>query len=482
MAKNVGKAAGAKQQQKVRTDTSVNQSQSTMVVKNTLKATVSIICNARLLFPANCFIEKDYCGEKIIIEQVSTMQDWIERGVCQAMDLQYLRKLEFIIAKPGEEAADGTKISPDCVQERYSWGFSYSSGEVHLDGVGDYTRATMKQHIRQFIRLTIMFANTLEALPTERLITMKMFYYEDITPPGYQPDFFQDAPASMLSTFGDEVVATNVVTVRIAHVETPYHTLKLRFEGIDSSSKHDDPLEADVSSNMEALSMGGGRVTSRSKGGERHPRPPVGRPSSALRTSSSASRSSDAPPESPRTAKDREYYQVRNFVLSTGDAHVKSVCSEADIDADAAARHLAALCREGLLQKSGGRGGGLVLTSRGKKDSAKVQRANGVVMSRVDEGEQLNDRAELGAGGHFYTPPVPRRRNSTAQECPGAPQGRNAPLQAPPATLSSKRVVDETESNGGYEVSMSQGTVAAADAKCSVVTQPLRQGKRMRHC
>lgn len=43
-----------------------------------------------------------------------------------------------------------------------------------------------------FIRCLVEFSNTLESLPEERYLTMRMSYYDDKTPEDYQPEFFQE--------------------------------------------------------------------------------------------------------------------------------------------------------------------------------------------------------------------------------------------------------------------------------------------------
>lgn len=45
------------------------------------------------------------------MRQVLTLIDWMERGVFPALEAQYLRKLEFLIVKPGDVDAAGDTIT-----------------------------------------------------------------------------------------------------------------------------------------------------------------------------------------------------------------------------------------------------------------------------------------------------------------------------------------------------------------------------------
>ena len=48
------------------------------------------------------------------------------------------------------------------------------------------------------LRTLISIAPTLKPLPDERVLTMKLLYYDDRTPEDYQPPFFREAQAGMM--------------------------------------------------------------------------------------------------------------------------------------------------------------------------------------------------------------------------------------------------------------------------------------------
>lgn len=57
----------------------------------------------------------------------------------------------------------------------------------------DMTKEDIKKATMQMLRTLISMASTLKVLPSERTITMKLFYYDEITPVDYEPKFFKSA-------------------------------------------------------------------------------------------------------------------------------------------------------------------------------------------------------------------------------------------------------------------------------------------------
>lgn len=85
---------------------------------------------------------------------------------------------------------------------------------------------------QKLIRALLAFAETLADLPAERILSMKVTYYDDITPPTYEPKYFRSAPINTLC-FSSE---TNPLRIKIGSVTAPYHKLDLKFVGIDADA------------------------------------------------------------------------------------------------------------------------------------------------------------------------------------------------------------------------------------------------------
>ncbi|KAI3852100.1 hypothetical protein MKW98_020099 [Papaver atlanticum] len=116
--------------------------------------------------------------------------DWMEKGVYDALQKKYLKTLLFCIS----EAIDGPMI------EEYAFSFSYSnsdSEEVMMNisrtgnkkqgatfksnGNTDITPNQMRSSACKMVRTLVQLMRTLDRMPEERTILMKLLYYEDVT-------------------------------------------------------------------------------------------------------------------------------------------------------------------------------------------------------------------------------------------------------------------------------------------------------------
>lgn len=107
------------------------------------------------------------------------------------------------------------------------------------------------------IRSVVTFAHTLPALPDERSLTMRLFYFEgetrlqhllgvvedclrmtclhgvaafrtEITPENYQPPFFHDHdPSSDLDSMSTD--GAQCLRIRLGSISTPHHVMDIRY-------------------------------------------------------------------------------------------------------------------------------------------------------------------------------------------------------------------------------------------------------------
>jgi hypothetical protein len=80
-------------------------------------------------------------------------------------------------------------------------------------------QAEIKEATVVLIRRLICITQTLEPLPPERYITMRLFYSPD-APKNYQPKFFRNVPKK-----AEEFVAAEPFVTKVGSVSTPYYTL-----------------------------------------------------------------------------------------------------------------------------------------------------------------------------------------------------------------------------------------------------------------
>ncbi|CAM9117446.1 unnamed protein product [Ectocarpus sp. 8 AP-2014] len=228
----------------------VTETQSLTLVKNLIRVSISTVCHLRGIFPAKCFQERTYAGMKIYQLDAATrdadtdetvvkdqeaydLTMWLESGVFKAVENRYLRRMEFIIMSPNHE-------NP---REAYSFDLSYPEDQedeaVIFSGTKVTTVKSAKNELINLIRSLISFGNTLGELPRERILNIKLWYFDDRTPPGWQPDYFREADPSELA-FKNGKSDNGIhdkLKIKIGDLQTPHHTLSLRFRGYDTQEQ-----------------------------------------------------------------------------------------------------------------------------------------------------------------------------------------------------------------------------------------------------
>lgn len=202
-----------------------------------IRLSVSSICYLRNVFPSDCFSSRDYAGLKVHqIECAEKGEDgelkvkhqdaflltqWLERGVFEALAKEYLKTLTFAVYTKDS-------FGMDILIETYAFAFEYPAGApAKINGL-DMDRDSMKKQAVSFIRCLVEFAGTLEELPDDKWLTLKLTYYDNTTPADYEPHFFTAAQSNILQ------FDKSVLKVKIGKIETPSHTLNLKFAGVDN--------------------------------------------------------------------------------------------------------------------------------------------------------------------------------------------------------------------------------------------------------
>lgn len=85
-----------------------------------------------------------------------------------------------------------------------------------------HTKKEIKKATQQMMRTLLTLTQTLKPLPDNRIITMRLYYYDDVTPVDYQPPLFRGAVDLRLNFKKEDPVKINV-----GNVDTPYHTFAL---------------------------------------------------------------------------------------------------------------------------------------------------------------------------------------------------------------------------------------------------------------
>ena len=101
---------------------------------------------------------------------------WLEKGVFEALANSYLKTMTFAIYTKSPGGAD-------VLVETYSFAFEYPEGApLKLNGQ-NMDRDSMKRQAVSFIRCLVEFTGTLDELPEDRWLTLKLtvrFMFNDI--------------------------------------------------------------------------------------------------------------------------------------------------------------------------------------------------------------------------------------------------------------------------------------------------------------
>ncbi|NWV77520.1 HORM1 protein, partial [Dasyornis broadbenti] len=202
------------------------EQQSLMLVKRLLAVAVSCITYLRGIFPESAYGTRymdDVCV-KILREDKNCpgstqLVKWM-LGCYDALQKKYLRQIVLAVYTQADD--------PQTVTECYHFKFKYTHNAPLLDfGSMDKSDSTItcadtKKASILLIRKIYILMQNLSPLPNDVCLTMKLLYYDEVTPPDYQPPGFREAKYSGMM-FNDEPIYLNV-----GEVPTPFHMLKLK--------------------------------------------------------------------------------------------------------------------------------------------------------------------------------------------------------------------------------------------------------------
>uniref|UniRef100_A0ABK0LVV7 HORMA domain-containing protein 1 n=1 Tax=Rattus norvegicus TaxID=10116 RepID=A0ABK0LVV7_RAT len=201
------------------------EQQSLMFVKRLLAVSVSCITYLRGIFPERAYGTRyldDLCV-KILKEDKncpgsSQLVKWM-LGCYDALQKKYT------------------------ISECYQFKFKYTKNGPIMDFISknqnnksSTTSADTKKASILLIRKIYVLMQNLGPLPNDVCLTMKLFYYDEVTPPDYQPPGFKDGDCEGVIFDGDPTY------LNVGEVPTPFHTFRLkvttekeRMENIDSA-------------------------------------------------------------------------------------------------------------------------------------------------------------------------------------------------------------------------------------------------------
>ncbi|XP_054436965.1 HORMA domain-containing protein 1 isoform X1 [Pteronotus mesoamericanus] len=161
------------------------------------------------------------------------MQSW--RGVCRVHRTKKLLRMVVLAVYTNPE-------DPQTISECYQFKFKYTKNGPVMDFIrnqsteSSISSADTKKASILLIRKIYVLMQNLEPLPNDVCLTMKLFYYDEVTPPDYQPPGFKDGDCEGVIFEGEPMY------LNVGEVPTPFHTFKVkvttekeRMENIDST-------------------------------------------------------------------------------------------------------------------------------------------------------------------------------------------------------------------------------------------------------
>ncbi|CAA2948708.1 HORMA domain-containing 1 [Olea europaea subsp. europaea] len=244
--------------QKVK-ESEITEQDSLLLTRNLLRIAIFNISYIRGLFPEKYFNDKSVPALEMKIKKLMPMDaesrrliDWMEKGVHDALQKKYLRTLLFCIC----ETVDGPMI------EEYAFSFSYSnsdSQEVSMNvnrkgtknGVSfncnsntEITPSQMRSSACKMVRTLIQLMRTLDKMPEERTILMKLLYYDDVTPLDYEPPFFRGC----IEEEAHNPWTRSPLKMEVGNVNSKHFVLALKVKSVlDPCQDENDDYQDDVS-------------------------------------------------------------------------------------------------------------------------------------------------------------------------------------------------------------------------------------------
>ncbi|KAI3515997.1 hypothetical protein L1887_14904 [Cichorium endivia] len=233
-------------EQKVK-EAEITEQDSLLLTRNLLRIAIFNISYIRGLFPEKYFSDK---GVPAL-------------GVYDALQKKYLRTLMFCVC----QTVEGPMI------EEYSFSFSYSNTDsqevsMNVNRIGnkkqgetfkcnsttEITPNQMKSSACKMVRTLIQLMRTLDKMPEERTILMKLLYYDDVTPPDYEPPFFRGCTEEEAHNPWNK----NPLKMEVGNVNSKHFVLSLKVKSVldpcedENMSVGGDSMERDEDSEADS--------------------------------------------------------------------------------------------------------------------------------------------------------------------------------------------------------------------------------------
>eukprot|EP00092_Neocalanus_flemingeri_P033138 GFUD01036035.1.p1 GENE.GFUD01036035.1~~GFUD01036035.1.p1 ORF type:complete len:466 (-),score=140.92 GFUD01036035.1:55-1452(-) len=217
------------------------ETKSCVFVKKLLTVSISNITYLRSMFPEEAYADRSMDGLPLKIlmvknkcKEAATLASWLI-GAFDALERRYLKELLFIIYMD--------PACPEKVYEMYTFKFTYPGGQVACQMLqGENKKEVQTMHpddvyksTQNLLRSIIELTQSLRPPPSSAHLSMKVTYYEDVTPEDYEPAGF--GPAD----HGEVQLLPGSLHLGAGEVSTGHHTVKLKVHAMQVEETRDQP-------------------------------------------------------------------------------------------------------------------------------------------------------------------------------------------------------------------------------------------------
>uniref|UniRef100_A0A3P8XBZ5 HORMA domain-containing protein n=1 Tax=Esox lucius TaxID=8010 RepID=A0A3P8XBZ5_ESOLU len=201
------------------------EEQSLVFVKRMMALAISSITYLRGIFPEDAYRSRylEDLSIKVLCEDCTTpgackIVKWM-MGCFDALERGY------VCTNPD---------NPNCIIESYQFKFRYTEKGPELDILRNknvemkVTMEDTKNASVLLIRKLFLLMQNLDVLPNNVCLTMRLYYFDDITPADYEPPGFKEGVDDHMWFEGKAVL------FGVGEVQTPFHTLKMKVAAAQS--------------------------------------------------------------------------------------------------------------------------------------------------------------------------------------------------------------------------------------------------------
>ncbi|XP_066887716.1 HORMA domain-containing protein 1 isoform X2 [Kogia breviceps] len=210
------------------------EQQSLVLMKRLLAVSISCITYLRGIFPERAYGTRyldDVCVKILREEKNCPGSTQLVKWMLGCYDA--LQK-KYVYTNPED---------PQTISECYQFKFKYTSNGPIMDFIStnqssesSMSSADTKKASILLIRKIYILMQNLEPLPNDVCLTMKLFYYDEVTPPDYKPPGFKNSDCEGVIFEGEPMY------LNVGEIPTPFHSFKVkvttekeRMENIDSA-------------------------------------------------------------------------------------------------------------------------------------------------------------------------------------------------------------------------------------------------------